>query len=677
MKKFNKYISFGVASMMCVGLATSCDTSKDNDFVSEYTGAPGIYFSTTENTYLELVEGQSSVSLPVYRDVAGEAVTVGITVTPMDDYDVTDIYTFPSSVTFASGSKEAELVIGYDFSKAELGDEQQYEITLDATPNPFSANSTVVTLVNPAPWNYLGVGEYYDYYWGISNDSYGPAQVTVWQQGLDENLFRVSNPYVALNGDDSYFEFRVLQPGQNFLGVNITQSDLVGWTMVKCEYYPDYSDDMYFVFPGIFQGYDDEQAWVYNQVVDYQDNGLPGYIQLAGFYYMFEAGAGANYYNNPSVEIIFPGYEVMDTSVAMTYEGILRDSSQQESVLINVELGADIAEARAAVMPGTSSAALVDAIVNGSVEYTTFSASGNVKVPFSNNTGTGNYTVAVVVYADGEAKNYDAVTFLYVSSESNYDPNEGWESLGYIEYTDAFVCARTFMSNPPYSYYIEIQENMETPGLYRLVNPYGPGSIWDDSDYNAFTAQYILVDTTDPTRVTMPASDQYFVVPYEDGSTDILGGVWCMADYFLYNGYTEDQVAAEGLFGTLSGGKITFPAFSLLAYWEYSDDDEDTGYFQANFVLDWDLYQATNGQSYLMTNAQGETIAPFYLDLNTIVSEKPAPSVSLTSKPMSLPKSQSIRGTRTVKRSELKKNQVQRTRNQKFNSDTFRNYQKR
>lgn len=677
MKKFNKYMSLAAVALVGAGFASSCDTSKDNDFVSEYTGAPGIYFATTENTYLQLVEGQSTINFPVYRDVAGEAQTVAVSVTPVADYDVTDIYTFPSSVTFEAGSKVANFVIGYDISKAEMGVEQDYELTLDAESTPFATTTTVITLVNPAPWNYLGKGEYYDWFWGISDSSYGPASVDVYQQGLDENLFRVSNPYIALNGENSYFEFRVLQPGDVFLGVNVTESDLVGWNMVLCEFNPDYSDDLYFVFPGVFDGYDDQAAWAYNRVLDYQDNGLPGYIQMAGLYYMFNNG-GWNYWNTPSVEIIFPGYVMQDTSLEVSYEGVLTDSSQSRSVLLNVELGSDITSARAAVAFGTSESALVQAIVDGTADYTTFSASGNVKVPFNNATETGNYIAAVVGYVDDEAKNYDSVTFLYISSESNYDPNEGWTSLGYIPYTDAFVCARTFLNgNPPFTYYVEIQQSQDDAGLYRVVNPYGPGSMWSDEEYNPYTAQYIYVDVTDPTRVTMPPSDQYFVIPYSDGTTDTLGGVWCMAEYYLANGYTSDQVYQAGLFGTMEDGVITFPAMSLLAYWEYSDDDEDTGYFQANFVLDYDIYVETNGEDYLLYDENGEPVAPFYLDLNEIEKEMPeTQSVALAPKAISLPKSANMLKTRTFNRNLIKSNDFKAKREKKFGKNDLQKFQK-
>ncbi|MCH5240480.1 MAG: hypothetical protein J1F38_09670 [Muribaculaceae bacterium] len=638
MKNYIKNISLAVACLAGMSGMTSCDDTKNNDFVDYYDGKPGVYFSTTENSYLELVEGQNTISMPVYRDEAGDALTVPITVTPLYQEEETDIYTFPSSVTFAAGSKVADLVIGYDITKAEMGVEQEFEVTLDSEATPFSTNTVVITLVSPAPWEYLGEGEYYDWFWGVSESGNG-TRVKFWQQGINKNIYRISNPYVALNDEDSYFQFVVLQPGDVFLGESITQQDLVGWSEIYLEYSAADGDDVYFFFPGYFQNWTHESSWVYNRVVDYQDDGKPGYIQLAGVYFLPNLGAGASYVNNPTIEIIFPDFEVLDYSLEMSYLGILKDSSQKESALLNVELGADITDARAAVAPGTNADALVASILSGTAKYIEFSESGNVTVPF-NYTETGNYVVAVVGYIGNEAKSYDTASFLYVSSGANYDPNEGWETLGYVQYTDGFICTRTFLEPPyayPCTYYVELQESIDTPDLYRLVNPYGPGSIWDPtSEYDPYTATYIEIDATNPQKVVLTPSDQQFVMSYEDGTIDVLEQVWCVAGYYEENNRPD---LATNAYGSFTNGKFTFPATALMAYWDSTDPDpEYTGYFTANFVLDWDNYVASGGEDPLLYNDYGEIVAPFMVDLNTLTAIKPASAAKTSVRTMSLKK---------------------------------------
>lgn len=612
MKKFTKYLPMALLAGSLAWLNTSCDDSKDNDAVQEYTGGPGIYFSTTENSYLELSEDASTITYYAYRDEAGEEVTVPVEVTPVENYEVDDIYTFPSSITFPAGSKVGEFVIGYDISKAELGVEQQYQLTMDAEPTPFSTNTIIITLVNPAPWDLLGTnGQYWDYGWYVTETSPGPAKISVWQQGVDKNKFRISNPYFALNEEeDLYFEFQLLQVGDYFYG-EVTEPDLVGYTQWFIEFLSDYGDDIYFVYPGCFASTNANRT--YCRVLEYQDNGLPGYIQLSGSYYMFNEG-GWNYTADPTVYILFPDFILLDTSLEAVYEGILTPDSQEQEVLLSVTLGEDITEARAAVAPGEDYEALIEAIKEGTIEYTTFNSSGNVHIPFGNDNETGNYVAAVVGYVNDEAKASEYVEFFYISSSSEYDPNEGWNSLGYVEYTDGFVCSLYFTDLTTYE--VEIQESESNPGLYRLVNPYGEIYPWNvDGDYkNGYF--YLYINAINPEQVYIPESPQALDWGY--------GQLVCYskAGYNLDNGVAPDVIASQSnYFGTLADNKITFNFSTLLV------SEGDDGPYGSNLVLDYDKYEEGISPWYL-EDEDGEYVAPFCVDLNTISSTPSATAVS-------------------------------------------------
>lgn len=629
--KVNKYLSLAAVALMGAGLVTSCDNSKDNDFVQEYTGAPGVYFSNTANAYLELSDDSNTIVYPVYRDDAGAELTVGVTVTPVYEYESNDMYSFPSSVTFPAGSKVADFVITYDISKTELGVEQEYELVLDAEPNPFSSNNVVITLVNPAPWELIGTdGVYYDYGWGVDPDYNESVQVSVWQQQLDRNLFRVSNPYIGWNGDaNSYFEFRLLQPGDNFLGVDITMEDLVGFTLYYIQYDSDEQDDIYLAFPGIFNVMGEESYWTGSRVVEYQDNGLPGLIQIAPLYYLYNSGGVYNYPDlTPYVYINFPGYVSLDTSLSVTYEGILTPDSQEQVVLLNVEeLGSDITEARAAVGPGKSADAILSGMENGSIDYVDVESTGLLYVDFGNDNETGDYTWVVAAYVNDEVKAVVSGTFFYISSSSDYDPNEGWTSKGYVQYTDGYVCANEFLSEPIVTYWVELQEYDATPGLYRLVNPYGePFPYNEPGDYNANRDCYLNIDASDPTKVVVLESPQTL-----DWTGDALDYCWSMAQFFRENGsggqpVTDDQIAAAGFFGTLEDGLITFPFQALCAYWSYADYPDYSGLVYANMALDWDKYQAGNNEDPYLEDEDGEFVAPFCVNLNSLAQEIPAES---------------------------------------------------
>ena len=669
MKRLNKYISLGAVALMGASLV-ACDDTKDNDFVQEYDGPAGVYFSNTENAYLELDSDKNTISYPVYRDVAGAELTVGIEVVPVENYSVKDIYTFPSSVTFQAGSKVADLVIGYDISKAAIGAEQQYEVTLDAESTPFSSNSVVITLVNPAPWVLLGTnGKYTDTFWGVTED-YGPGPVTVsvWQEEINKNHFRISNPYIELNGEEnSYFEFYVVNEGDVAFGQQITYNNLVVYDMFFVEYSSDYGADLYLAFPYLFSGFENQSNWVHNRVAQYQDNGLPGYITISPMYY-FDGLGGMDQTRTEPIQITFPNYTVLDTTLEVTYEGTLTPSSQIQQILLSVDLGSDITSARAAVAPGTNGDALIQAIQNKTVDYTEFNGSGNVKVDFGNDNPTGDYVAAVVAYVGDEVKATQAVDFFYISTGSDYDPNKGWNSLGYVDYTDAYVCAcpTVFLSNPIQTYSVEMQESEEKPGLYRLVNPYGAAypysGIEEDNPYQSY---YLYIDATNPNKVQILSSPQNLpIYALDNYNNEVLAGVltecWGMVGYFLDNGLaTEEQIASSPYYyGKMQNGKITFPegfyvdpepgeiygsyVSSLVAYWELPDEPQYSGYFPANVVMDYNIYESTEGmEQYLHSSTNpGFLYAPFMIDMSKITkvnNYRVNGQVMLSKKAMSIP----------------------------------------
>lgn len=653
MNKIRKYISFGLTGMLGVAFATSCDTSKNNDDVTYYDGEPGIYFATTEESYLEIDPQKSTITYYAYRDEGGPEVTVPLYVDPMDYYDVSDIYTFPSSVTFPAGSKLGEIVIGYDSSKAPLGEEQQYLLTLDTDTTPFSSNSIVITLVNPADWNLLGTdGKYYDMMFWVDLDyNNGPAIVSVYQRADLPNIFRISNPYVEINENQrSYFQFELLKEGDYFMGSPVNYPDLIGFNMFELGYLQEVGGTVYLSYPAMFQGFESSDAWLQNTVVDYQDNGLPGMITLSPVYYLPDTGDAYGDPSSPLVYIYFPGYDQKDTNLGVTYEGTIIDSQRDEYVLIDVTMGEDLTSARAAVSKDLSPSQLIAAIEAGTVDYVSFSEAGNVKIPFAN-METGTYNVAVVGYIDDAVKNTVTSSFFYISSSSNYDPNEGWSSLGYLQYTDGYVCAIQILSQPIVTYWVEVQKSDTQEGLYRLVNPYGePYPFNQEGDYNANIDSYLYFDISDPYKVVVEKSDQTLAWAWDDGSVDRLEYCWSVAGYWRDNDIDDDRIELEGLFGTYENGKVTFAANALAAYWKLAEDE---GLAYANYALDGPAMEQVGFAYYIyVTNANGTLYAPFCIDFTTLSPTIPGQplnnQVMLSKSAYSLPKSSILLQTRAI-----------------------------
>ena len=138
------------------------------------------------------------------------------------------------------------------------------------------------------------------------------------------------------------------------------------------------------------------------------------------------------------------------------------------------------------------------------------------------------------------------------------DPNEGqWTSLGMATYTEDLVT--TFFSNVDnVSYEVEIQESVEYPGKYRLVNAYGAAYPYNsDGDYDASKNYYIVIDACNPEKVSIDLS--YTGMNWGYGEFY----VWSMAQYVMANGGTEAD--ALPYWGKLENGVITFPAQALVS----------------------------------------------------------------------------------------------------------------
>ncbi len=109
-------------------------------------------------------------------------------------------------------------------------------------------------------------------------------------------------------------------------------------------------------------------------------------------------------------------------------------------------------------------------------------------------------------------------------------------------------------------YELEIRENDITPGIYRLMNPYGEAYEYNvEGDYDDSRDYYLEIDATDPTAVVL----NFSMLGCDWGYGEF--GAWSLAGYYMTRqGATKEQVKEAGYTGTLVDGIITFPAKTLL-----------------------------------------------------------------------------------------------------------------
>lgn len=551
-----KFIKFAYAAMVGVAVlaTTACTEEYSYDSIAKESGQE-VFFPTTNasSKSLEMGEGNMTFEIPVSRVKTNEALTVNITSSVAQH---PNLFSIPSSVSFAAG--QAETTIPVTYNAAELGyeapDTVKVAIADDAAVTPYGAKEYSVAVLIPAPLKLLGTGSFTDNFWFEEGND-----VQIYQNTLNPNEFRVMDPfamcaqYAACTGNQSeYVTLTLLQPGETLAGVNITKSDLVYFSSINTGYFhSSYSQEVWLHHPAAFSSLRNEGAWVYSKVVDYQENGLPGRIQLAPYYYMDGVGGWNKTSENNVVVIDFPGYTPKDYTLEMEYFGVLTDLAGMPNAAINLTLGEDVSDARAIVMSAdVDDDAVADAIAAGDIEAVAVEA-GTQYIPIAEGL-TGKLKVIVVVLEEGVVKAMTSAYFEYYGGGAN-----PWESLGIGLYTDDLVYPLYTEDGSSATYEVEIQENTDEPGLYRLVDPYGANFPYYPYAVS-YTSSAIEVNATDADAVYI--LEQSTGLNLGDGEISILteGG-----NYYAYYGPDYyDALKTNGYFGKLVNGVITFPSFN-------------------------------------------------------------------------------------------------------------------
>lgn len=631
MKKYKNILGSFVMASVALAMVGCDDKNINEDYKPATMSSEEAYFPNTEKTTYNLTEDANYVNVAVYRGSGKGTLTVPIYVEAMEEYEMPDLYTFSESVTFEDGETVAYFKIGYDYDSAEYEDEQQYQLTLDeAFTTPYGQDVIIITLVKPAPYRLLGKGKYSDEFWGMSNVS-----VNIYQNEIDGNFFRIQNPYYifAMEEEDDFdpdysedmFEVYILQVGEEYYGQVIKDPDMVGYN----EYGTYMSEvegqvlEFYIEFPGAFTRftYDD---WKYNKVAAWQSpkeiDGemvtLPGEITIAPVYYApdydwKDGNYGAVWDNTgaPIISILFPGYQKLKTTIALEYLGMLTDPNGKLLAAANVNMGKDLTKVVLGVGQGGAESvnSISTAMLEGDIATVSLNSTGEAKIPFSSSYTAGTYTIVALGYVGDELFTTQYLSFEFYGAGGS--PNDGWNSLGYAEYTDGYMVTsfNIYNSLGLITYDVELQENEETPGLYRLVNPYGEVfPLNEPGDYLSGN-YYLYIDATNPERIFIPYCKQAI---NWDGQL----GCYSVAGYYLDYGLSPEEIDEQAekdgfgtVWGTLQDGIITFEALTLL-----STFDED-GYYDANAI-----FVQNTAPYYLMAN--GEFVAPFRLDMSNLTS---------------------------------------------------------
>ena len=559
-------------ALLSVMALTLGSCTEEYEYSAAKVEGQQVYFSNALGSTLNLSNTESSYALTLNRVDTSSELTVNLTLS-----DESGIYSIPSSVTFAQGDSAVQFNLSYDPTKLE------YDVFNDVTiaiadadyTTPYGNSSYTFSAGMPSPYVLLGTGTFADNNLGLS----GYAEVEIYQNQNNPNEIRVMHPYddyveyFTEKGEKTfpdlvpeYLQLYIMNKGDMFpSGATATEDGLVYFDQAYIGFilFSDSENCTQILHPSMLSGLPVE----YNRVLDWQDDGTPGQIQLAP-YYMDHIEGNSVYgqslaAQNGGIIITFPGFDPKDYTVEVSYLGAFSSADGDSYAMGNVTLGEDIEEAKVAVVEGNDVNTALAQILAGTVETTTITESGEVRIPCKY---SGACTMIAIGYAEGEMQAYSAAAFDFTLGPSD------WTTIGTGLYTDHIFCLNLVNSStgepaPPVQYPVQVQESNTTPGVYRILKPYAPDVYGYAGDFGYDTSKNynIIINASDPDYVYI--SGQAIGISDQGDAMMIctVGGLNYDLLYPQYGEATFNLLKQKGIIkGTLKDGVISFPEGELL-----------------------------------------------------------------------------------------------------------------
>ncbi|MDR0989135.1 MAG: hypothetical protein LBM06_06715 [Prevotellaceae bacterium] len=421
-----KSIYKSLAALCSVGVLAlfgACTESID------YTGAETpadaqVFFPSSLPATINASGQATSVDVELSRIKTEEALTVSITGT-----EASGTYKAPTSASFAAGSATTKIAITYDPEAIGYDDFKDMTLTIGDQATPYGRSTYSFKIGIPSPWTSLGENATY-----IDNWNGWSYTVELQQNDLDPRLYRLVHPFdkgvaeiedaSAKTTPDEYWQFYILPAGTKVTNsVTTTVDGLVWWSAdVKNGYVnANYGPELY-VHPYAFSSTAAESFWMHNIVTHWSEDGEPQAIQMAPFVY-FDGVGGYNYSQQDGfITVIFPGVVLADYSAELTYKGRFVDIADNNYAIIADTLGADVTSAKIAIARKGSEQAVLNGILDGSIEAIEVTEDGEVQLPCNMN---GSMTAIIVTYADGEPQEVGTVSFEFSTGNPLNDLEKG------------------------------------------------------------------------------------------------------------------------------------------------------------------------------------------------------------------------------------------------------------
>ena len=370
-----KYIFHSILAFVAAAAFTACsDDELKYDGPGQWDANAGyadIYFKETSKTESIDPAADTKYSIKVYRHVEHEYVfdhykdSLGydrdsilsdkittplpaLTVKPVILENTDGVFTVSDAV-FAEGDTVATITV--NFPDATIGKEHTLAVTVQGADLVSSYSNSVLYTYNVTrvKWNLLEQKAKFrdDFIFGEA------WEVEVMQRDDDHSYYRIMDPYgkwaAELNGDQSeYIQLHILSKGDKMNDVELEENGVVDWYRICSGWvHPSYGNVVWGLHPQNFTAAEMNTAeiYAYSKVSEWLENGDPGQIQLAPYWYMFGLG-GWNYTTEPTIFINMPGYvEQYEASIdedfewADEYEGVWKSEQLGTSTTALLQKG--------------------------------------------------------------------------------------------------------------------------------------------------------------------------------------------------------------------------------------------------------------------------------------------------------------------------------------------------
>lgn len=435
MNKIFRYAKIAIAALVTVAMG-ACTSDYEYDTPEALKGAQ-VYFSNTLPSKIEVNKESGNFDVTLSRqNTEGE-----LTVPLMFTADEGNIYTVPSTVTFADGEATANIHVTFNPDELVYGNYVGGTISFDADnfSTPYGATSYKFKAGASAYVDVAGgKGKFRD---GLISSAYGievlEYDVQIQQDAHTPGIYRVVAPYgqkgwsganpwytafdASLANTDMVIDATdpdyVYIKGTFSTGVTLNSSDGVVSAISYVQFLLDNGNALDLIKakkPELFGTFKDG-------VFNFPAKSILMYFGTDGPYY-------GN--NDGMLRVAMPGVVLKDYSVGVEYLGRMTDTNDKDNAVFNLTFGADVTTVKyALVKEGEDLNKTASGIIDGSVEATEISEAGRVEVPFEE---SGNYYLVTVSYENGEAKGADATP---VTLKSSKDAEEQFEEVAYGVFT--------------------------------------------------------------------------------------------------------------------------------------------------------------------------------------------------------------------------------------------------